>query len=82
MELKELVDLISIRQYVRYAIEFPTIDKATVSEMNGTLLLIDKKIMEILKGKEFKKFIDYKDVTKAIQEVANITNIKSGLNKK
>lgn len=81
MNLKELVDLISIRQYVRYALEFPTIDKSTVSEMNGTLILIDKKIIEILKSSDFKEYIDYKDVSKAIQDVASITNIRSGLKK-
>lgn len=81
MDLTKLVNLITIRQYVRNAIEFPSIDKATVSEMNGTLFMLDKKIIALLKTPEFKELIDFKDVNKAIQEVATITNLKSGLKK-
>jgi hypothetical protein len=82
MELKDLADLVAIRQYVRNSIEFHTIDKSTVSELNGILIMLDKKIIEILRSSDFKKFIDYKSVDKVIQEAANISNIKSGLHKK
>lgn len=79
MDLKELTDLINIRQYVVNSTANPAIDRGTVSYMNGVLLMLDKKIMGLLQSDEFKDYIDYKDVRKAIEEVAAITNIKSGL---
>lgn len=79
MDLKELTDLIAIRQYVVNSTGNSTIDRATVNYMNGALLMIDKKIVKLLQGDEFREYIEYKDVRKAIEEVANINNIKSGL---
>lgn len=79
MDLTELNHLIVIRQYIVNATSNPAIDRATVTTMNGMLILIDKKILGLLQGDEFKEYIGYKDVRKAIEEVARITNIKSGL---
>lgn len=79
MNLKELVDLITIRQYVVNSTGNASIDRSTVNYMNGALLMIDKKIVGLLQSDDFKKYIDYKDVRKAIEEVANNNNIKSGL---
>lgn len=79
MELKELTELIAVRQYVVNSTANPTIDRETVSYMNGLLILIDRKIVSLLKGDDFKKYIDYQNVRQAIEEVAKITNIKSGL---
>ena len=81
MELKELVDLITIRQYVVNATGNSAIDRATVNVMNGMLILIDRKIMSLLQSDDFKEYIDYKNVRQAIEDVARITNIKSGLKK-
>jgi hypothetical protein len=80
MDLKEITDLINIRQYVVNSTGNPAIDRATVNAMNGTLILLDKKIMSILTGEEFREYIGYANVRKAIEEIAQITNIKSGLN--
>lgn len=79
MDLQELTNLITVRQYISIAIGNAAMDRATVSELNGMLLLIDKKIISILKDNEFKEYINYWDVKNAIEEVARITNIKSGL---
>ena len=79
MDLQELVDLITIRQYVVNSTANATIDRGTVTVMNNTLILIDKKILSLLQSKEFKEYINYGDVRKAVEEVANINNIKSGL---
>lgn len=79
MDLKELVDLIAIRQYVINSTSNPTIDRATVNYMNGVLLLLDKKIIKLLQSDDFKKYVEYKDVKKAIEEAANFNNIRSGL---
>lgn len=81
MELKELTDLIAIRQYVVNSTANPAIDRATVNYMNDLLLLTDKKIIAILASQDFKEYIEYKNALAARQEVARITNIKSGLKK-
>jgi hypothetical protein len=79
MELTELVSLISVRQYVVNSTSNPAIDRATVNYMNNILLMIDKKIIALLQNDEFKEYVNYKDIRKAIEDVANINNIKSGL---
>lgn len=79
MDLKELVDLITLRQYVVNSTANPAIDRATVTYMNDTLLLLDKKIISLMQSDEFKEYLDYKNVRQAREEVAAITNIKSGL---
>lgn len=79
MDFKELTDLIQIRQYVVNATANPAIDRATVSAMNGTLLLLDKKIIEILTGTQFREYIGYGNLRQVIEEAARITNIKSGI---
>jgi hypothetical protein len=81
MDLKELTDLIAIRQYVVNSTANPAIDRETVTYMNGILILIDKKIVGLLKSNDFKEYVDYQNVRKAIEDVARITNIKSGLKK-
>jgi hypothetical protein len=81
MDLTEINNLIMIRQYVVNSTSNPSIDRATVSVMNGMLILIDNKILKLLQGDDFKEYIGYKDVRRAIEEVARITNIKSGLKK-
>lgn len=81
MNLKEITDLISIRQYVVNSTGSPYLDRATVNVMNGMLILLDNKILGLLQSEEFKKYINYQDVRKAIEDAARVTNIKSGLKK-
>lgn len=81
MDLRELVDLITIRQYVINSTANPAIDRETVNYMTGSLLLLDRKIIDLLKSNEFKKYINYADVQQAKIDAAKITNIKSGLKK-
>jgi len=81
MDLRELVDLITIRQYVVNSTANPAIDRATVNFMNGALLLLDKKIIGLMQDVDFKEYIKYGDVQQAKQAAANITNIRSGLKK-
>lgn len=81
MDLRELVDLITVRQYVVNATANPTIDRATVNVINGTLLLLDKKILGLIQSDDFKEYINYADVHQAKVDAYNITNIKSGLKK-
>lgn len=81
MNLKEITDLISIRQYVSNATGNMSLDRSTINELNGILILLDKKIVGILKDYEFKDYIGYQGVKQAIEDVARITNIKFGLKK-
>ena len=81
MELKELTDLITIRQYIVNSTANPAIDRATVNYMNDLLLLTDKKIITLLSSDEYKNYIEYKNAKAAREEVARITNIRSGLKK-
>jgi hypothetical protein len=79
MDFEELLSLIKIRDYVIHNVALPTIDRKTVNELNGILLLLDEKIIGILTGPRFKDYIGYKDVRSAKERAANITNIYSGI---
>lgn len=81
MDLTEIVNLINIRQYVCNSTANPTLDRAAVNYMNNILLMLDKKIYLHLQDDEFKDYVNYQDIRKTIEEVAKITNIKSGLKK-
>jgi len=82
MDFQELTDLISVRNYVANTINNnPSIDRPTLSELNGMLLLVDRKIITVLKDKEFKEYIGYQGVKEIIKEVVQLNNIKSGLKK-
>jgi hypothetical protein len=82
MELKELTDLIAIRQYVINAVSFPTTERKMVNELNGIVLLLDKKILGIIADSEFKDYIGYKNVEAAKQAAAKMNNIYSGIENK
>lgn len=79
MNLKELTDLITIRSYVVDTSNNGSINRATVTYMNNLLLLLDKKIISLLSTDDFKEYVDFKDIQKAIIDVVNNNNIKSGL---
>ena len=81
MELKEVLDLIAIRTYVVESRANPAFERGQIRDLDGLLILLDKKILGILLGDEFKDYIDFKNVRAAIEDVARITNIKSGLRK-
>lgn len=82
MEFEELIGLIKIREYVINSIALPTIDRKTVNELNGILLLLDKKIIGLLTSEDFKDYIGYKGVQEAKEAAARITNIYSGIENK
>ena len=78
-KLATITQLIEIRNYVSSAISNYSLDRKVVTEYNAMVILLDKMIQEHLTGDEFKQFIKFEDRAKAIQEVAAITNIKSGI---
>jgi hypothetical protein len=75
MDLAELTALIKVKEYVANSVGIMAIDRKTVNELNGILLLIDKKIIDILLGEEFKEYIDYENVQAAKIAAVKITNI-------
>lgn len=79
MDFEELLCLIKIREYVRDNVSLPVIDRQTVADLNGILLLLDEKIIAILTGPDFKDYIGFKDVRGAKERAAKITSIYSGL---
>lgn len=81
MQFKELLDLIAIRTYVVNSVANPIFDRATIKDLDGILILLDKKIVSLLIGEEFKEYIGYANVRKAIEEVRHQTNIKSSIRK-
>lgn len=72
IDLKQLADLVTIRQYIVNAAEYHTVEKSAAIEMTRILPLVDKKLVEIILSKNFKEFIGY--VPKAPTK-----DIKSGL---
>lgn len=82
MDFEELLALIKIRDYVINNVALPTIDRKTVNELNGILLLLDQRIIGILTGPDFKDYIGYTNVEDAKRAAAKITNIYSGIENK
>lgn len=74
MDFKELLDLIAIRSYVVSSVANPIFDRATIKEMDGLLILLDKKIATTLTGDEFKEYIGFSGLKKAIQEIKSETD--------
>lgn len=80
-DFDEITNLIQIRQYLSNTMGNPVLDKKTVNEMNNILLLMDKKIVDLLQSKQFKEYIGYNDVRKVVEEAARTTNIRYGMKK-
>lgn len=74
MDLSEAMSLITIRDYIIKNVDSTTLDKATVSELNKMVLLVDRKIVEILRSTEFKSYINYSSVNKVLAETHKITH--------
>lgn len=64
MDLKEINDLINIRQYIANSAGNFNIDKKVINDLNNVLITIDKKIVASLVGQEFKEFISSDGIKK------------------
>jgi hypothetical protein len=73
-QVQEITNLIAIRQYVANATTFPHIDKETVSELTGMLLLLDQKIVGLLKSTHFKNYIEFEKSKQAKTQASLISN--------
>ena len=74
MNTKEIIDLISIREYVNMCSDNNYIDSKTSREIRNMLFAIDKKITDLLKSEDFKSYIEYENIGKIISEVKQSDN--------
>ena len=81
MKINEIADLIAIRNYVQLSQDNYNLRKEQVAELRTILILLDKKIANVLVGDEFKSLVNFEEAKAAVAEVAAINNIKSGLKK-
>ena len=79
MKSADISNLISIRNYVRAAVDNFSIDKETVKNLNSMVILIDKKIVSELMSDEFKDFIGFSGAKEAVKEAASINNIRKDM---
>lgn len=79
MELKELSGLIAIRQYVVNMTAHPTLARKTINEMSDMLLLLDKKIIGIIVGADFKEFVGYDDVQDVKMQAIKANDMHNGM---
>lgn len=90
MDLSEIISLIKVRDYINQSLGNNTVDRPTLSELGNMLLLIDKKIINTLKGPQFKEYLDYSNIKKVLIDTRTITSgvfdeankIKSGIIKR
>lgn len=78
INLQQINDLISIRNYAINCANNGYVDKQTANYMSGLIHLIDKKISLLLMSDEFKEFVNYQD-PKVLKAARDSSNIKSGL---
>jgi len=69
MDLKELNDLITIREYTVNSTSNPNIDKKTIRQLDGILLLLDIKIVEMITSNDFKEYIGFNNLPETIKEM-------------
>ena len=74
MDRQELLDLIQIRGWVVNSVANPIFTRETIKELDGLLILLDKKIATILTGSEFKQYIGFDGLKQAIQDIKKETN--------
>lgn len=81
MKISEIVNLITIRNYVANSINNHSIRRDVVNELNKTLILLDKTLTDEIIGDAFKNAISFENADAAVKEVIKTTNIKNGMNK-
>jgi hypothetical protein len=81
MDLREITDLIAIRNHIVNSINNYALARDKVSQLNEMLILLDRRIVDKLLDQDFKDFLGFKDVKKFVQEARENNNIRSGLRK-
>ena len=78
--IKDIVDLIAIRNYVSNSVNNFSLKREVSNELNSMTILLDKMIIDQLMGKEFKELINFGQASEAVKEVVKTTNLKSSMN--
>lgn len=78
--LRDINDLINIRNYVASSVNNYSLKREVTNELNAMTMLLDKMIVSQLTSEEFKKIINFDTASEVIKEVAKTTNIKSSMN--
>jgi len=77
MKVNEISDLIQIRNYVSESINNFSIKRETVNELNKTLLLLDKILVDELTGEKFKNKISFEEnANSAAKEAIEVRKIR------
>lgn len=79
-QLKEVVDLIVIRNYVASSVNNFSLKREVTNELNSMTMLLDKLIIDQLTSKEFKSLIHFDQASEVVKDVAKTTNIKAIMN--
>lgn len=79
--LDELSSLVTVRDYAYTVINNSNFNRADVNDLTAILILLDKKILDVMRSQDFKEYIGFDDSKKIIQEMVQKNNIKSGLAK-
>ena len=69
MDTQELLTLIQIRGWVVNSVANPVFTRETVRELDGLLILLDKKIASILTSPEFKDYIGFDGLKETIKNM-------------
>lgn len=68
MKLDEIVSLIKIRDYIASSLNNSNINRKVLHELEASQLLIDKKIIAMMQGDDFKEYIDFDSAADVIAE--------------
>lgn len=79
MDLRDIVDLIQIRNYVMMAVNNSAIDKKRAHALNDIQVLLDRTIVDHILDVDFKNSIGFDDVEAAVLEAAKNNNIRTGM---
>jgi hypothetical protein len=77
MKVNEIADLIKIRDYISISINNFSIKRESVNDLNKTLILLDKILVDELTGSAFREKINFQsEANLALQEVIETRKLK------
>lgn len=79
MTIADIAHLTQIRTYLVNAINNFNVPKTNIKQLNETLILLDKKLVEYLLDDQFKSLIEFDNLETVMREATINNNIKSGL---
>lgn len=79
--MDELVSLVNIRNYAYSVINNSNFDRGVVNDLTAFMILLDNKIIELMRTPEFKDYLGFSDAKKTIHEMIHQNSIKSSIQK-